>query len=57
MIGRDGDLLGQVAGAASSARGDEVLPGNFAIYDRLPLADAQLVTGTCNDSLDEKQGV
>src|SRR3954467_40773 len=56
MIGRDGDLFGQIAGAARRTGPDEVLLGDLPVDDRVTVLDAQSVRGAGDDPLDEVDG-
>src|SRR5512144_1569469 len=53
MVGRDGDLFGQIAGSARRAGPDEVLLGDLPVDHRVPVLDAELVAGTRDYPLDE----
>src|SRR3954447_2664965 len=53
MIGRDGDLFGQIAGSAWRAGVDEVLLSDLPVDDRVTVLDAHRVARARNDPLDE----
>src|SRR5436190_11755950 len=53
MIGRDGDLFGQIAGSAWRAGPDEALLSDLPVHDRMTVLDAERVPGPGDDPLDE----